>query len=84
MNIVTNEEHPVQIIFGKAHPADEPVALDSGSLSQCQELAQRRSSGILDDYDMDMARHLVQGVDIWLNTPRRPREASGTSGIKQR
>ena len=40
------------------------------------------SSGLLDDYDMDMARHLVQGVDIWLNTPRRPREASGTSGMK--
>lgn len=84
MKIVTDEEHPVQIIFaGKAHPADEP----GKRLIQevYRNVKSSRNGGrlvFLDDYDMDMARHLVQGVDIWLNTPRRPREASGTSGMK--
>jgi len=84
MNIVTNEENPVQIIFaGKAHPADEP----GKRLIQevYRHVKNSRNGGrlvFLDDYDMDMARHLVQGVDVWLNTPRRPREASGTSGMK--
>lgn len=84
MKIVTDEEHPVQIIFaGKAHPADEP----GKRLIQevYRHVKSSRNGGrlvFLDDYDMDMARHLVQGVDIWLNTPRRPREASGTSGMK--
>ncbi|MCK9245986.1 MAG: alpha-glucan family phosphorylase [Anaerolineaceae bacterium] len=84
MRIVTNEEQPVQIIFaGKAHPADEP----GKRLIQevYRHVKNARNGGrlvFLDDYDMDMARHLVQGVDIWLNTPRRPREASGTSGMK--
>lgn len=84
MKIVTNAEHPVQIIFaGKAHPADEP----GKRLIQevYRNVKNSRNGGrlvFLDDYDMNMARHLVQGVDIWLNTPRRPREASGTSGMK--
>lgn len=84
MKIVTNEEQPVQIIFaGKAHPADEP----GKRLIQevYRHVKNSRNGGrmvFLDDYDMDMARHLTQGVDIWLNTPRRPREASGTSGMK--
>lgn len=84
MKIVTNQEHPVQIVFaGKAHPADEP----GKSLIQevYRHVKSSRNGGrlvFLDDYDMDMARHMVQGVDIWLNTPRRPREASGTSGMK--
>ena len=84
MKIVTNEEHPVQIVFaGKAHPADEP----GKRLIQevYRHVKSSRNGGrlvFLDDYDMDMARHMVQGVDIWLNTPRRPREASGTSGMK--
>ena len=84
MRIVTNEEQPVQIIFaGKAHPADEP----GKRLIQevYRHVKDSRNGGrlvFLDDYDMDVARHMVQGVDIWLNTPRRPREASGTSGMK--
>jgi starch phosphorylase len=84
MKIVTNQEHPVQIVFaGKAHPADEP----GKRLIQevYRHVKSSRNGGrlvFLDDYDMDMARHMVQGVDIWLNTPRRPREASGTSGMK--
>ncbi len=84
MNIVTNDEYPVQIIFaGKAHPADEP---GKRLIQEVYRNVKNSHNGgrlvFLDDYDMDMARHLVQGVDIWLNTPRRPREASGTSGMK--
>lgn len=84
MRIVTNEEHPVQIIFaGKAHPADEP---GKRLIQEVYRYVKNSRNGgrlvFLDDYDMDMARHLTQGVDIWLNTPRRPREASGTSGMK--
>ncbi len=82
--LLTDEERPVQMIFaGKAHPADRPG----------QELIQHifelsRNAGFsgkvffLENYDMRMGRMLVQGVDVWLNTPRRPLEASGTSGQK--
>lgn len=84
MRIVTNAKKPVQIIFaGKAHPADEPAKLLIQEVYR--NVKDARNGGrlvFLDDYDMDMARYLVQGVDVWLNTPRRPREASGTSGIK--
>ncbi len=84
LRIVTNPRMPVQVVFaGKAHPADEPGKL------LIQEVYRRvkdaRNGGrlvFLDDYDMNMARYLTQGVDVWLNTPRRPREASGTSGEK--
>ncbi|MGA9397527.1 MAG: alpha-glucan family phosphorylase [Anaerolineaceae bacterium] len=75
---------PLQIIFaGKAHPADEPGKL----LIQELYRAVKNSRGggrlvFLEDYDMNIARYLVQGVDVWLNTPRRPMEASGTSGQK--
>jgi starch phosphorylase len=67
----------------KAHPADEPGKLLIQEVYR--KVKDARNGGrlvFLDDYDMDMARYLVQGVDIWLNTPRRPREASGTSGMK--
>lgn len=82
--ILTNEERPVQLLFaGKAHPAD-----DAGK-SVLQEVIRAsrdpRFKGrllVLDDYDMTVARHLVGGVDVWLNTPRPPKEASGTSGMK--
>ncbi|HLG54266.1 MAG TPA: alpha-glucan family phosphorylase [Vicinamibacterales bacterium] len=75
---------PVQLIFtGKAHPRDE------GGKALIQQIVQLtrdpRFAGrvvFLDDYDMNVARHLVQGVDVWLNTPQRPLEASGTSGEK--
>ncbi|MCJ7694754.1 MAG: alpha-glucan family phosphorylase [Anaerolineaceae bacterium] len=84
IKLVTNERMPVQIIFaGKAHPADEPGKLLIQEVYRAVKDA--RFGGrlvFLEDYDMDMARDLVQGVDVWLNTPRRPREASGTSGEK--
>lgn len=82
--LVSEADRPVQFVFaGKAHPADRPG----------QELIQRifrltREDGFrgrvffLENYDMRMGRMLVQGVDVWLNTPRRPMEASGTSGQK--
>jgi starch phosphorylase len=74
----------VQIIFaGKAHPADEPGKL---LIQEVYQTVKKADSGgrlvFLEDYDMNLARYLVQGVDVWLNTPRRPHEASGTSGMK--
>ncbi|HMN61757.1 MAG TPA: alpha-glucan family phosphorylase, partial [Anaerolinea sp.] len=80
IRIVTNETRPVQIIFaGKAHPADEPGKM---IIQQVYRAVKDANSGgrlvFLEDYDMNLARLLVQGVDVWLNTPRRPNEASGT------
>jgi glycogen phosphorylase len=82
--IVNDPERPVQIIFsGKAHPDDEP---GKALIQQVYELSQTPDfeSKIIfvENYDMNIARHLISGVDLWLNTPRRPREASGTSGQK--
>lgn len=84
MRIITNADMPVQVIFaGKAHPADEPGKL---LIQQVYRAVKDSRSGgrlvFLEDYDMNMARYLVQGVDVWLNNPRRPNEASGTSGMK--
>jgi starch phosphorylase len=82
--LVNHADRPVQIIFaGKAHPADEP----GKQLIQAvyQEVKRAENGGrlvFLEDYDMNLARYLLQGVDVWLNTPRRPNEASGTSGQK--
>jgi len=82
--IVTSNWHPVQIIFaGKSHPAD----LASKSLLQqvYKIAADREFQGrivFVEDYDMHLARYLVQGVDVWLNVPRRLQEASGSSGMK--
>ena len=75
---------PVQFIFsGKAHPADD---VGKRLLQRIYNLAKDPSTGgriaFIEDYDMQVARYLVQGVDVWLNTPRRPYEASGTSGQK--
>ncbi len=82
--ILTNKERPVQIIFaGKAHPRDEEgkeLIKEIVRISRRPEL--RRHIVFLEDYDMIMARYLVQGIDVWLNNPRRPLEASGTSGMK--
>jgi starch phosphorylase len=82
--LVWDEERPVQIVFaGKAHPADRPgqqVIQEIFARSRSEKL--RGRVFILEDYDMRIARFLVQGVDIWLNNPRRPLEASGTSGMK--
>jgi len=82
--ILGDEHRPVQIIFaGKAHPEDDP---GKSLIQSIYNMAKRSQLGgrvaFIEDYDMHMARYLVQGVDIWLNTPRRPREASGTSGQK--
>jgi len=82
--ILNDEKRPVQIIFaGKAHPHDEggkAFIRDIVNLSRQPEL--RRKIVFLENYDMLIARYLVQGVDVWLNNPRRPKEASGTSGMK--
>ena len=82
--ILNNPHLPVQIIFaGKAHPADNPA---HGIIKNINDIA--KSEGfigkviIVENYNMTLARNLVQGVDIWLNNPRRPLEASGTSGQK--
>jgi starch phosphorylase len=82
--LLSHPDRPVQIIFaGKAHPADEPgkkLIQAIHQLSQRPEFLGRIV--FVEDYDINLARHLVQGVDLWLNTPRRPNEASGTSGQK--
>lgn len=82
--ILLDSHRPVQIIFaGKAHPADEP---GKHLIQQIYNLAKSNHFGgrvaFVEDYDMHTARYFKQGVDVWLNTPRRPREASGTSGMK--
>jgi starch phosphorylase len=82
--ILSSRNRPVQIVIaGKAHPADRPgqrVIQDIFTLSRSERL--RGRVFIVEDYDMRIARFLVGGVDIWLNNPRRPMEASGTSGMK--
>ena len=82
--LVWDEKRPIQVVFaGKAHPADRPgqrVIQEIFQRSRSPQL--RRRVFILEDYDMRVARFLVQGVDVWLNNPRRPLEASGTSGMK--
>ncbi|HEU5325896.1 MAG TPA: alpha-glucan family phosphorylase [Candidatus Limnocylindria bacterium] len=82
--ILSSTERPVQVVIaGKAHPADRPgqqVIQHIFALSRSERL--RGRVFIVEDYDMRIARFLVGGVDIWLNNPRRPMEASGTSGMK--
>jgi starch phosphorylase len=75
---------PVQIIYaGKAHPADEPGKRLIQDVYRRVKLAETGGRLVfVEDYDMNLARDLVQGVDVWLNTPRRPNEACGTSGQK--
>ena len=82
--IVNDPEHPVLFFFsGKAHPAD---GAGQGLIKKIFEISQRPEFLgkiiFLEDYDMELARRLVSGVDIWMNTPTRPLEASGTSGEK--
>ena len=82
--LLNDPERPVQIVFaGKAHPADQP---GQDFIRQVYEYSRDpRFAGkvvFLEDYDIDMARHLVSGCDVWLNNPIRPHEASGTSGQK--
>jgi len=82
--LINNEERPVQFVFaGKAHPQDEGSKLVLQQLAQWKyDLAVRHRAVFLEDYDQEIARQLVQSVDVWLNVPRRPMEASGTSGEK--
>ncbi|HEY7848125.1 MAG TPA: alpha-glucan family phosphorylase [Candidatus Limnocylindria bacterium] len=82
--LLSDPERPVQIVMaGKAHPADRP---GQGVIQRIFELSRsdrlRSRVFIVEDYDMRIARFLVAGVDVWLNNPRRPLEASGTSGMK--
>jgi starch phosphorylase len=84
IRLATHAERPVQLIFaGKAHPADRPgQGVIQTVFEHSRSEALRGRVFILEDYDMRVARYLVQGVDVWLNNPRRPLEASGTSGMK--
>jgi starch phosphorylase len=82
--LLTDPSRPVQLIIaGKAHPRDE---LGRAFVRQWAQFVQRPEvrarAVLLEDYDMALAENLVQGVDVWINTPRRPWEASGTSGMK--
>jgi glycogen phosphorylase len=79
--LLGNAKHPIQFIFsGKAHPADQPGKALLHDIVAVARAEDRIT--FLEDYDIDVARHLVQGADIWLNNPRRFLEASGTSGMK--
>jgi starch phosphorylase len=84
LSLLNDKERPIQLIVaGKAHPADHP------GKELIQRLANTRRDPrygnrivFVEDYDINVCRHLIQGVDVWLNNPRRPQEASGTSGQK--
>ena len=84
ISLLNNPERPVQLILaGKAHPADQAGQALLQEWTRFIQRPQARPHVIfLADYDMHLSEHLVQGVDVWLNTPRRPWEASGTSGMK--
>ena len=82
--LTSDPDRPIQVIYaGKAHPADEPGKALIRRIANLRN--DSRFAGrvvFVEDYDINVARHLVQGVDVWLNNPRRPLEASGTSGQK--
>ncbi|HUV29506.1 MAG TPA: alpha-glucan family phosphorylase [Acidobacteriota bacterium] len=82
--IINDKERPVQVIIsGKAHPLDNPgKEIIRSIVKHSSEERFRNHIVFLEDYDINVARYLVQGADIWLNNPRRPQEASGTSGMK--
>ena len=84
LRLLTDTQHPVQLIIaGKAHPKDragQEMIQEWTRFIRRPEV--RRHAVFLADYDMHLTEHLVQGVDVWINTPRRPWEASGTSGMK--
>lgn len=82
--IVNNESRPVQFVFaGKAHPADIPGQKFIKEIYEISRTPEFKGKVIiLENYDMNISRHMVAGVDVWLNNPRRPMEASGTSGQK--
>jgi starch phosphorylase len=82
--LINDPDRPIQLIFaGKAHPADEPgkqLIKRIANMRHDSRFAGRIA--FVEDYDINVCRHLIQGVDVWLNNPRRPLEASGTSGQK--
>ncbi len=82
--LFNDKYHPLQLIFaGKAHPADEPGKhILQKVYEQAMDKANSGRVAFIENYDMHIARFLVQGVDVWLNNPIRPYEASGTSGMK--
>ena len=84
LRLLTNTQRPVQLILaGKAHPKDQPgQALIREWIDFIRRPETRPHVIFLSDYDMLLTEHLVQGVDVWINTPRRPWEACGTSGMK--
>ena len=84
MNLLNDQDRPVQFIFaGKAHPKDtEGKDIIRQIIHFANQNNVRRRVVFLEDYNIDIARFLVRGVDVWLNNPRRPMEASGTSGMK--
>src|SRR6202044_2329306 len=83
-SMVNDPKRPVQFVFaGKAHPLDEPGKRVLQQIAQMMRNAQFGDKFVfVEDYDINVGRHFVQGVDVWLNNPRRPLEASGTSGQK--
>ena len=82
--MINSTDHPIQFVFaGKAHPEDRyGKELIQGIVNMTKDARFAHRIVFVEDYDMNVARHLVQGVDVWLNNPRRPQEASGTSGEK--
>ncbi len=86
LRIISNKDRPVQFIFaGKAHPQDQGgKQLMKELITLCRTKEYRMNMVFLEDYDMEVASYLVSGCDVWLNNPRRPLEACGTSGMKAR
>ncbi|MCF8092034.1 MAG: alpha-glucan family phosphorylase [Desulfotignum sp.] len=84
IRLITSAEHPVQLVFaGKAHPNDnEGKAIIKRIVEFARHPEVRHRIVFLENYDINIARYMVQGCDVWLNTPRRPYEACGTSGMK--
>ncbi|MEA1971708.1 MAG: alpha-glucan family phosphorylase [Candidatus Cloacimonadota bacterium] len=84
LKLICDPKKPVQFVFaGKAHPADEfGKSMIKEIIDFAKENQVEDSFVFIEDYDMNVARHIVQGVDVWLNTPIKPKEASGTSGMK--
>ena len=84
LRLVDDEKRPVQFVFaGKAHPQDSTAKKILQELMSINHDSNwQRRAVFIEDYDQEVARYLVQGVDVWLNVPRRPMEASGTSGMK--
>ena len=84
LKLIRDPKKPIQFVFaGKAHPADEfGKAMIKEIIDFAKENQVEESFVSIEDYDMNVARHIVQGVDVWMNTPIKPKEASGTSGMK--